>query len=171
MCNQLIFLITAVPAAIDEIFTPPTNDNMLDPSGGGSFLVGSSYRFTCTGIVGKPPVSLRWCYKLHGDVAFNPLISYTADISESEPEMYQDCNNKRHSFLNYTMTTEDVGTVLLCEPYSGMYYCGNGGINKTFVVRAYSRTSGLLNSAVHHRFSMSSVTACLMVLICVINFT
>jgi hypothetical protein len=29
----------------------------------------------------------------------------------------------------------------------------------------------LLNSAVHHRFSMSSVTACLMVLICVINFT
>lgn len=144
---------------------------MLDSSGGGSFLIDSTYRFTCTGIVGKPPVSLRWCYKLNGDLAFNPLISYTADISESEPEIYQDCNNKRQSFLNYTMTTQDAETVLLCEPYSGMYYCGNGAINKTFVVRAYSRTSGMLNSAAHRRLSIITITACFMVLICVINIS
>lgn len=115
---------------------------MLDPSGGGRFLVGSTYRFTCTGIVGRPPVNLRWCYKQEGEMGFAPLISYTADITESEPEVYQDCNNRRQSFLNYTMTTVDMNTVLLCEPASGMYYCGNGAVNKTFVVRAYSPGGG-----------------------------
>lgn len=115
---------------------------MLDPSGGGRFLVGSTYRFTCTGIVGRPPVNLRWCYKQEGEMGFAPLISYTADITESEPEVYQDCNNRRQSFLNYTMATVDMNTVLLCEPASGMYYCGNGVVNKTFVVRAYSPGGG-----------------------------
>ncbi|XP_061164055.1 uncharacterized protein LOC133173132 [Saccostrea echinata] len=141
--------------AMDEIFTPPTNDNMLDPSGGGRFLIGTTYRFTCTGIVGNPPVSLRWCYKQSGEGGFAPLLAYTAEISESEPEVYQDCNYKRQSFLNYTMTTQDVNTVLLCEPESSMFFCGNGALNKTFVVRAFPRNSGTLNDAVRCQISSS----------------
>ncbi|XP_062614989.1 uncharacterized protein LOC134276732 [Saccostrea cucullata] len=141
--------------AIDEIYTPPTNDNMLDPSGGGRFLIGSTYRFTCTGIVGNPPMSLRWCYKQSGEGGFAPLEAYTADISESEPVVHQDCNYKRQSFLNYTMTTLDVNTVLLCEPVSSMFFCGYGAMNKTFVVRAFPRNSGTPNDAARCQISSS----------------
>ena len=101
---------------------------------------------------------------------FVPLLAYTAVISESEPEVFQDCNYKRHSFLNYTMTSLDTGTVLLCEPESGEYYCGRGPLNKTFVVRAFVYGGGSNSGASHTRRSGCLVSALFVYVMFILGF-
>lgn len=71
------------------------------------------------------------------------LIFYIVDIMEFELEVYQDCNNRRQLFFNYIMIMVDMNIVLLCELVSGMYYCGNGVVNKMFVVCVYLLGGGM----------------------------